>query len=82
MNLILGPKRERLALKAYWVFHPADNSFTISDVKLQQLTDALPAGTLDISVNFVSADGEFAAVYQFQGSKRAQDAPAAAARRQ
>lgn len=81
-GLILGPKRERLALKAYWVFHPADNSFTISDGKLQQLMDALPAGTLDISVNFVSADGEFAAVYQFEGSQRTKDVPATAVRRQ
>lgn len=81
-GLILGPKRERLALKAYWVFHPAENSFTISDAKLQQLMDALPAGTLDISVNFVSADGEFAAVYQFEGAKRIQDGPAAAVRGQ
>lgn len=81
-GLILGPHRERIALKAYWVFHPEDNSFTISGTRLQQLMDALPAGALDISVNFVSADGKFAAVYQFEGSRRVHAAPAAAVSRQ
>lgn len=71
-GLVLGPDNERVALKLYWVFHAADNSFTISGVKLRQLMEALPTGILNISVNFVSADGEFAAVYEFAAFRRVQ----------
>lgn len=69
-GLILAPSRVRVALRDYWVFNPVDNSFTIRGAKLTELMAALPAGTLNVSVNFVSADGEFAAVYQFECSKR------------
>jgi hypothetical protein len=63
-GLVLGQNNARVSLKPYWTFNPADNSFTISGPKLQQLMAALPRGALDVSLNFVSADGEFAAVYQ------------------
>ena len=63
-GLVLGQNNARVSLKPYWTFNPADNSFTISGTKLQQLMAALPPGALNVSLNFVSADGEFAAVYQ------------------
>jgi hypothetical protein len=63
-GLVLGQNNVRISLKPYWTFNPADNSFTISGAKLQQLMAVLPRGALDVSLNFVSADGEFAAVYQ------------------
>jgi folate-dependent phosphoribosylglycinamide formyltransferase PurN len=64
------------------VFRSADNSFTISGVKLRQLMDALPTGMLNISVNLVSADGEFAAVYEFAVSRGVHEATRPSARPQ
>lgn len=62
-GLILGTDNTRVSLKPYWVFDPRDNSFSISGDRLTQFMAALPAGALEVSINFVSADGEFAAVY-------------------
>jgi len=68
-GLILGPLNQRLTLKPYWSFNAAENSFTISGRKLQKFLENLPDGPLEVSVNFVSADGEFAAIYQFSAHK-------------
>lgn len=62
---ISGPLAQRLTLKPYWAFNAAENSFTISGSKLRALVANLPEGELEVSVNFVSADGAFAAIYQF-----------------
>lgn len=69
-GLVLGQNNVRVSLKPYWTFNPADNSFTIGGAKLQQLMAALPPGALNLSLNFVSADGEFAAVYEMLASRQ------------
>lgn len=63
-GIVLGANNTLLSLKPYWTFDPVAGSFTIQGAKLQQLLAALPSGALNVSLNFVSADGEFAAVYQ------------------
>ncbi|WP_371765579.1 M48 family metalloprotease [Massilia sp.] len=68
-GLILGPLNQRVTLKPYWAFNAAENSFNIRGRKLHQLLENLPDGPLEVSVNFVSADGEFAAIYQFSARK-------------
>lgn len=50
-------------LQDYWTFHPRENRFSIEGARLRRLMTALPAGAVTLTLNFVSADGEFAAAY-------------------
>ncbi len=63
-GLIMGPGNIPVSLKPYWTFNPADGSFSISAAALTQLLAALPPGALNVSLNFVSKDGAFAASYE------------------
>lgn len=62
-GLIRAPDGARVSLKPYWRFEPHGNRFTIEGDRLARLMAALPGGALDVSLNFVSADGEFAVAY-------------------
>lgn len=61
--LVIGANNVSISLNKYWVFNPADSSFSISGPAMQQLLGALPTGALNMVLNFVSKDGEFAVVY-------------------
>ena len=52
-----------VAIHSYWIFHADTGSFSISATAMQQLLNALPAGALQLQLNFVTQDGEFAASY-------------------
>lgn len=67
---IIATGNFKLSLKNYWVFNAVDSSFSISGNALQQLLDALPSGSLNVAVNFVSKDGEFASTYEFLAIKQ------------
>ncbi|MBY0242265.1 MAG: hypothetical protein K2X55_23430, partial [Burkholderiaceae bacterium] len=72
-GLVIGTNNTARSLKEYWTYDPATTTFTISGNKLQQLLAVLPSGALNLLLNFVSADGEFASAYEFlairQGAK-------------
>lgn len=70
-GLVLAGERVCLDLKPYWTFDRTTNSFTIAGARLRQFLDALPSGPLQMSVNVVSADGEFAAVYEMPALRKA-----------
>jgi len=53
-----------IALQDYWTYNPADASFTIDTPAMAEILTRLAPGTSSMSVNFVSKDGEFAAVYE------------------
>jgi hypothetical protein len=63
-GLVTSLDNTGVSLKNYWTFNAADNSFTISGTKLQQLMAVLPKGALTVLFNFVSKDGEFAVSYE------------------
>ncbi|MDO8064650.1 hypothetical protein [Janthinobacterium sp. SUN206] len=52
-----------VAIHSYWVFHADTGSFSISATAMQQLLNVLPAGALQLHLNFVTQDGEFAVSY-------------------
>ncbi|WP_230538207.1 hypothetical protein [Janthinobacterium sp. FW305-129] len=62
-GFLAAPGGTAVALKPFWVFHPDTGSFTISATAMQQLLATLPSGALDMQLNFVSQDGEFAVSY-------------------
>jgi hypothetical protein len=68
-GLIMAADNVKISLKKYWIFDAADNSFSISGKALQQLSNALPPGSLNVTINLVSKDGEFAANYEFLAIK-------------
>lgn len=53
-----------IALQDYWTYNPADASFTIDSSAMAEILTRLAPGAASMSVNFVSKDGEFAAVYE------------------
>lgn len=69
-GLILTAGKQSVNLKNYWVFNAADTSFSISGPVLQNLLNVLPAGSLNVIMNFVSKDKEFASVYEFLAVKQ------------
>lgn len=61
--LVIGANNVAVSLNKFWVFNPTDSSFSISSPTMQQLLSALPTGPLNMVLNFVSKDGEFAVSY-------------------
>lgn len=68
-GLVVGANNAAVSLNKFWVFDAADSSFSISGTVLQQLLSALPNGDLDVGLNFVSKDGEFAVSYNLLAMK-------------
>ncbi|MDN4061083.1 hypothetical protein QPK31_22960 [Massilia sp. YIM B02769] len=61
-GLIYGDSVGRVAaLKKYWTYDHATNSFTISQAKMNDLMAILPSGLLTIEINLVASDADFAA---------------------
>ncbi|MCW5231156.1 carboxypeptidase-like regulatory domain-containing protein [Verminephrobacter eiseniae] len=60
-------------LEDFWSFNPTDSSFSISVSAMQRLLHTLPSGDLNLGLNFVSKDAEFAVNYDMlvikQGAK-------------
>ena len=68
--LVTGSNGASVGLKPFWVYNPADASFSISGAALQQALSSMPNGTLNMSLNFVSKDGEFAVTYDLLAIKQ------------
>lgn len=68
-GLVTGPGDAWASLKPYWTYTPADGSFTLSASALSSALGGLPNGPLHFSLNFVSKDGGFAAVYELTAIK-------------
>lgn len=62
-GLLSGPDGMAISLKSYWTFDAASGTFSIGATAMQQLLAALPNGSYDVNLNFVSQDGEFTASY-------------------
>ncbi|MGK5030196.1 hypothetical protein [Janthinobacterium sp. MDT1-19] len=62
-GLLSRPDGAAVSLKQYWVFDAASGTFGISATAMQQLLASLPNGSYDLTLNFVSQDGEFTASY-------------------
>src|SRR6218665_1145396 len=60
-------------LEDFWSSNPTDSSFSISVSAMQRLLHTLPSGDLNLGLNFVSKDAEFAVNYDMlvikQGAK-------------
>ena len=69
-GLISGPNNTAISLKQYWTPNP-DASFGIDSANLGTLINNLPNGLLNVSLNFVSKDGEYAVNYEFNATKAA-----------
>lgn len=69
-GLIVGSNGASTGLKQYWTYNVADASFTIPGAALQQAMAGLPNGNLNMSLNFVSKDGEFAVTYDLLAIKQ------------
>lgn len=69
-GLITGPNQTAISLKQYWTRNP-DGAFVIDSANLGTLLNNLPNGLLNVGLNFVSKDGEFAVNYDFNATKAA-----------
>ena len=69
-GLITGPNQIAISLKQYWTRNP-DGAFVIDSANLGTLLNNLPNGLLNVGLNFVSKDGEFAVNYDFNATKAA-----------
>ncbi len=67
--LVLGGGNASIGLKKYWAFNAADASFTVSAAALRRALAGIPDGSVSLSLNIVSKDGEFAAVYDLLAIK-------------
>ena len=70
VGVVEGANKAKVSLRNYWVFNQADTSFSISGNAMQQLLAAMPSGALSVSLNFVSMDGKFTAVYDMLAIKQ------------
>ena len=68
--LVTGSNGTSVGLKPFWVYNPADASFSITGAAMQQALSGMPNGTVNMSLNFVSKDGEFAITYDMLAIKQ------------
>ncbi|MCW5258241.1 carboxypeptidase regulatory-like domain-containing protein [Verminephrobacter aporrectodeae subsp. tuberculatae] len=53
-------------LRDFWSFNPMDSSFSISGPAMQRMLGVLPNGDFVMTLNFLSKDYEFAALYDIR----------------
>lgn len=68
--LAIGVGNVQVPIHKFWQFKPADNSFVVPAAVMPQLLAALPNGALELMLNFVSKDGEFAESYDMLAVKQ------------